>query len=159
MDYKRITKEYYSSWLGFDMDTVVSGMEYVYSKERNLVQPGHGCRYDLWIWIDDNRWIISYGDKVKEDMIVSQKLFSGIKASDDLIRIVKEKFDCRISHGIKYIYCAGKTGSDIAKVLEEKDYTLYKSFFQKCNPKCKDIGWLKDYFMEMVQSEMCCGSI
>lgn len=61
---------YYSKWLGKEdiLNRVFEGTEYVYSKERNQVQPGYGNRFDIYVLCREGSKVVSYGDRAAEQM-------------------------------------------------------------------------------------------
>ena len=58
---------------------------------------------------------------------------------------------------VKYVFSEIKPSDDMAMVLNEKDYMKYEEFFKKCNPSCRSIDWLEEYFIEMSQKNICVG--
>lgn len=63
-DWGRTTCEYYSKWLGQDgiLCHKFSGIQYLYSNQRNMVQYGYGNQFDVYVLCFKNRAVISYGD-------------------------------------------------------------------------------------------------
>lgn len=66
MDCKQITEKYYSNWIGREnvLDSEVCGVKFYYSQERNNTQYGYSQPFDLYVLVQDNRIIFSYGDKL-----------------------------------------------------------------------------------------------
>ena len=48
-------------------------MQYVYASERNEPQYGYGRAFGLYIFINGDKIIVSYGDKVKDKIIELKK--------------------------------------------------------------------------------------
>ncbi|MCM1244033.1 MAG: GNAT family N-acetyltransferase [Roseburia sp.] len=154
-----ITCRYYSKWLGQDGILLrdLKGVTYLYSEERNHVPYGYGAAFDLYVFYQKERIVISYGDKVKGcEKILKSEIdsdMSAIEVKQVLERVLGKKAD----HNVKYIF-AGHPVSDFgAKVLVEEDYNKYENFWRKCHPGCENTEWLKEYFDEMIRERMCIG--
>ena len=66
MNYCEITSNYYSKWLGKDniLDIESEQCQFIYSSERNKIQLGYTTQYDLILFYQPNRMIVSYGNKI-----------------------------------------------------------------------------------------------
>lgn len=162
MDKKNLdtTSRYYSKWLGQDEILLrdFSGIEYLYSQERNRVPYGYGTPFDLYVFCQKERMIISYGDKGRERAgILKDKIESDMSATE--VKLVLERlFERKADHNVKYVFAgSGSVPGSEAAVLVEEDYGKYESFWRKCHPECRDTGWLKGYFDEMARERMCIG--
>lgn len=67
MNYMNKSLAYYSKWLGEEQILLrnFEEVQYVYSSERNEPQYGYEQAFDLYIFIKDDKVIVSYGDKSK----------------------------------------------------------------------------------------------
>lgn len=159
MDYLRKTLGYYSKWLGDEQILLrdFEEVQYVYSSERNEPQYGYGRAFDLYVFIKNNKIIVSYGDKAKDKIIELKKnLHLGMSAND--IRLIISKiFGKDPACNIKYVFSNINPTDDKAMVLKKEHYTKYADFFRKCNPDCNNFDWLKEYFNEMCQANLCVG--
>lgn len=153
-----ITGRYYSKWLGQDGILLrdFKGVEYVYSEERNRVPAGYGTPFDLYVFCRKEQIVISYGDKVEEQIDGIKNEISKDMPAVQVKQILERFFEREAGHSVKYVF-TGSVDISEATALVEKDYSKYESFWRKCHPQCKDTGWLKDYFDEMVQESMCIG--
>ncbi len=154
------TCRYYSKWLGQDEILLrdFRGTKYLYSEERNSIPFGYGTPFDLYVFCQKERMIISYGDKGREQAgILTDKIKKDMSATE--VKLVLERiFGQKADHNVKYVF-AGSDSVPVSEalVLVEEDYGKYESFWRKCHPECLDTVWLKDYFNEMVQEHMCIG--
>jgi len=158
--YMEKTLEYYSKWLGEDgiLSQNFNGIKYVYYKERNEIQYGHGQPFDIYIFVMGNKVIVSYGDKAKSKIEIFRDSIGDFKSIDDLKSYLKKIYGKVIGHNIKYVFNGKKTNINKSKVLDKNDYKEYESFFRKCNPKCSNIEWLQVYFEEMICENLCVGA-
>ena len=157
MDYKTITDKYYSMWVGMDISGKREKVEFVYCTERDTIQPGYGNSFDLWIWSDVNGIIVSYGTRVKPVIDALKENLCGELKISEIKDIVQNIYSGKYSCGRKLVYCGNNYISERAHILSKTDYDLYEKFYQKCNPKLRDISWLREYFDDM--SGMCCGIV
>ncbi|MDE7307184.1 MAG: GNAT family N-acetyltransferase [Lachnospiraceae bacterium] len=153
------TLEYYSKWLGKDriLYQNFTGITYIYSEERDKIPDGYGQPFDIYIFADKNRWIISYGNKAKEKIEKLKNYTDKIQFIENLKTVIKTVYNGEIHHNIKYIFQEPVKKAGRAIVLNHMDYHKYEEFFRKCNPDCKNTDWLKEYFEEMVQEHICTG--
>lgn len=163
MDMKQcmeVTKKYYSKWLGEDEILLgdSKGIEYLYSAERNRAQYGYSAAYDLYLFWQKERMVISYGEKAEEWIgRWKDEIRNGMSAAE--VKQVLERISGqRAGHGVKYVLTARPSVSDAgARVLAGADYEEYQDFWRRCHPGSGDTSWLKDYFDEMAGEHMCIG--
>ena len=158
MDFYSTTLKYYSHWLGIDIAYVKDNeIATTYSEERNKIQPGYTRQYDLLLWYQDTKIIISYGknanDHIKE---LARTLKFGLDI-DNIKDSLFTSFGKKPNHNIKYVFSNLPVIQNSAKVLTLNDYQAYLAFFKTNNPNCKDLSWLHDYFARMTESGTCCG--
>jgi len=157
MNYVDITNEYYTKWLGVEKTVLnKSGVIKVYSEERNKKQIGYSKKYDLFIFCQDTKVIISYGDSVADTI---DDLVNEIKTAgnmQDIIEAIEKQYNKVPTHNIKFVYNQIPNIDSHAKQLTYTDYELYRDFFLKCNP-CENCDWLKEYYDGMVEKELCFG--
>ena len=157
MNYRKITEKYYSMWAGIPINGSRGKMEFVYNPERDNVQLGYGNAFDLWIWLDAKGIIVSYGTRAKTIIFDLQEKLNVTQNNDEIIAILKNTFNCKISNGIKFLYRGNNYTSERARVLSANDYELYEKFYKINNPNVRDMSRLKEYFDYM--SNICCGII
>ncbi len=157
MDFQNITERYYSKWLGAEdiLCPPRSGVEFVYSPERNAVQPGYGQRFDLYAVCRENFAVLSYGDRLRGEVDELRRKLSHGHTVEETARAIGEQFGVQPQHLIKYVYMGGAQGGSTARVLGEDDFSAFRDFFVACNPGCENIDWLQDYFSGM--AGLCCG--
>ncbi|MBP3543116.1 MAG: GNAT family N-acetyltransferase [Lachnospiraceae bacterium] len=157
-DYRKVTLEYYSKWLGQDEILLhdFDGVRYLYSKERNKVPYGYGGAFDIYIFVMGSSVVVSYGDKAKERIDELQNKMAG-RSVDEIKLLIKKIYEKKPKHNVKYVLHEILTVDESVKVLTCEDYEKYEEFFRKCNPKCGSLGWLGEYFAEMVQEHICVG--
>lgn len=162
MDFQKITANYYSLWLGKEnllMHLPNDGceIEFIHSKERNCLQYGYNQQFDLYAMIHPHKIVVSYGDKVLPKI---EEIKSQITPTDSIHTIklkLSQIFSANLNHHIKYCFNHIPEIQLKSRPLVSDDYPLYRNFFISNNPGCKNASWLQDYFMEMVQDNLCWG--
>lgn len=155
MDYQAITESYYSHWLGNPaiLQEAEEGITFVYSPERNKIQPGYSKPFDLYVFAQKNRAVVSYGDKASDRI---ERLRIQLRDVKELSALICQVYQTRAGHSLKFCCCG--CGHDArARALTGADYPQYFSFFKKANPDCRDTDWLREYFDEMTAEKLCCG--
>lgn len=153
----KLTLEYYSYWLGIKDINEVSGIEFVYSAERNTVQPGYNKKFDLWIWLSSDNIIVSYGDSALPKIDLLKYRISIDSTAEKISALSSELYGADTVHGIKFVWKSASAKSRGAKTLTENDYPAYERFFKQCNPCCGNTDWLEEYFLDMTADGFCCG--
>ncbi len=159
MDFAKVTAEYYSKWIGKDniLLDMGSGVEYIFSPERNLVQLGYSRQFDLFIFQQPDKLIISYGDKLKNRIDLFKSDLVSRAEPNDVIEMFGQRLGATVNHGIKYLYTEIPDIEHQAVYLKKSDYPRYLNFFLANNPGCKNTEWLEEYFKEMTDKNLCCG--
>lgn len=157
-NYRETTCEYYSKWLGHDgiLCPEFSGIQYLYSDQRNTVQYGYGDRFDIYALCCKDRAVISYGEAAANRLDAVKDAIGGMMTAKEIGQILEQIFCCRASYSIKYVFETMPAVHSEAKVLTVADYTEYEKFFLKCHPG-QNTNWLREYFYEMVRDCMCVG--
>ncbi|MDR0288399.1 MAG: hypothetical protein LBI03_11935 [Clostridiales bacterium] len=151
MTYQAITSEYYAKWIGTESGLIEdTGVFWIYNAERNDKPMGYSKALDVYAFITPRVIIISYGDKATDKIpIMKDKITLGM-TTEAISHIMSETFLLEPRHNIKYVYSHIKTnGKCLAKRLSGNDYKSYLDFFKRIHLDCKDISWVKDYFMEI----------
>ena len=156
--YLNTTLQYYESWLGKSRclsDGIA--LQYIYTNERNIKQAGYSSCSDLYIWIQPNKSVISYGDAALPEINKLKQTIIANVDINELSSIINNVYGVNVNHNIKYVFyelqnIVGKQ----PKTLTEEDYTDYERFFLDCFPG-SDISWLKEYFDYMVELGYCVG--
>lgn len=160
MDFMENTLRYYSKWLGEEdilLKKKMPGVYPVYSPERSRVQYGYGEVFDLYVLVRDGQIFFSYGERMKERI---DSIADGLKECTDgaaAASVLEEALKVRPSRYIKYVFGGGIPEHTKARPLTVEEYPLYEDFFVKCNPGCRNIDWLQEYFDEMAAERICCG--
>ncbi|MCI9370974.1 MAG: hypothetical protein K1W19_17800 [Lachnospiraceae bacterium] len=55
-----------SGWEKTEYYIKILPVSHIYFEERDKIPDGYGQPFDIYIFADKNRWIISYGNKAKE---------------------------------------------------------------------------------------------
>ena len=157
-NFMETTCEYYSKWLGQDgiLCHDFSGIQYLYSAQRNTIQYGYGNRFDIYALCQNNRTVISYGDAAVDRLDMMMDAIGSTMSVGEIGQILERIFQCRANYGIKYVFETMPVVPSEARVLTEADYKKYETFFLKSNPNQKT-EWLREYFYEMVRDCMCVG--
>lgn len=158
IDFNATTLSYYEAWIGkegclSDNDYI----QFVYSDERNKRQTGYSSCSDLYIWIQPDKFIISYGDAAKGKIQNLKERFSGEPDISTAKQIISEIYGCNVNHNIKYVLLnPSQSLKPEAKTLKKDDYDDYEAFFLRCFPD-NNVDWLKEYFNDMVHNNYCVG--
>ena len=151
------TLSYYESWLGEPGCLSVSrSSQQIYTTKRNITQIGYSSCMDIYVWIEPERIIVSYGDAVISKIDELKKLKGNVfEVSESLY----ELFDIRPSHAVKYFYQSVQASENIsaeAKTLTLDDYSDFEKFWLSRFPDNKG-DWLREYFEDMTKFEFCVG--
>lgn len=156
---KRITYSYYSKWLGREeiLNDDFTGIQFIYSDERNKVQKGYCRAFDFYIFYQPHRIVVSYGDKVmKEAVMLKAEIGAGISI-EALKELLHKTFGAAPEHYLKYVFHRLPELETEARPLNEADYGEYLDFFSENNPECRDTSWVQDYFADMVRNQSAYG--
>ena len=161
MNHKQITEKYYSKWIGWEniLNSESCGVKFCYSQERNKVQYGYSQSFDLYVFIQDDRIIFSYGDKIIDKISDIQKRICKVLSPEGLKQLLNSMFNNCIRHNVKYVFDES-LNLDIklkSRTLDASEYPKYLEFYRKIHPNCKQLDWLQNYFTEMVNENLCCG--
>lgn len=157
MNFLQISEEYYSQWLGIDTLSAISGIQFVYSQERNMAQYGYSKPFDIYCFYQAGKTVISYGDKAKEKISRLRDIIKVNTPLDDLKALIRKVYGTSPNHHIKFVFDNLPTVNGIARALCADDYPAYLGFFKKSNPGCKNTDWVKGYFDEMTVDKLCVG--
>ena len=154
--YRSVTEAYYSAWIGMDDLTKASGVEYVGSPERDVRQTGYSNRFDLFIWIQPERVIVSYGGAAAPLLPALRVKLAAPCAASAIAALLRAEFSLTAAHSVKY--CLGRVDHSpiTAQTLGPGQYSDYAAFFRACHPM-GSTDWLHEYFAEMARRGYCVG--
>lgn len=157
MNYRLLTDQYYSQCLGQPdiLYNAENGIHFVYSSERNTIQYGYSAQFDLYAFCQEERIIISYGDRAKEKIDILKE--TATLNFGDFKKTVSAVFKKAVNHNIKYYLQQLNNYNPIAKELSKSEFPQYLTFFKGTNSSCKNTDWLAEYFEEMTADHLCCG--
>jgi RimJ/RimL family protein N-acetyltransferase len=153
------TISYYERWLGCDGCLTTTGLQFIETVERDKVQPGYADAFDLYVWRDTERMVVSYGNTARDYVNQLQAKLAMGQSIADVKEILSEVFGIEIKHNVKYIFNAlpEQPVAEYIKTLTLADYHDFETFFRSQHPNAKDISWLPEYFAEMVAEHLCVG--
>lgn len=159
MDFKVITLDYYSHWIGKKeiLSKETPKILFLQSDERNNIQNGYSKRFDLYVWIETDRIFVSYGEKAAPKIALLQNKIKNDFSLDTIKKSILKVYENTLSHNVKFIYTGNRSFDKMARALAKTDYEAYLSFFKAVNPNCRNTDWVKYYFDEMVAMQLCCG--
>jgi len=159
MDFKAITLDYYSHWIGDKKILLKESPKILFlqSDERNNIQNGYSKRFDLYVWIETDRIFVSYGEKAAPKIALLQNKIKNNFSLDMIKKSILKVYENTLSHNIKFVYAGNCSSCEMAHALVKTDYEAYLSFFKAVNPYCRNTDWVKDYFDEMIVMQLCCG--
>jgi hypothetical protein len=151
MEYLKITNKYYAKWLGVTDELMYqSGIHTVKSSQRDICQKGYPHKYDLYIFLQNERIIISYNDKTEVQL---HALLENVKPGDkpELVsKVVKDLYNVTPRHNIICVFHHPVQRTVPVKKLELDDYVLFLEFFKTNHPDNKDLSWLPEYFQKII---------
>lgn len=160
MAYERITKQYYAAWLGVQAPQLDEpGVFLVASPERERRQEGYSTAFSVYLYCTETTILIS----CRQDMLGR---LDGLRALatpgmdvDALRGTVAAAVGAPVGHNLKYVFTAPTGDPGQARALRAEAYDLYLSFFQAVHPSCKDLTWVRPYFLDMAAKGYCCGAV
>lgn len=179
MDFYKITTEYYSHWVGADLNDQTQGVHMFYNQDRNKALYGYDSLFDLWILKIENRIFISYGDRADRKIMELQQTLKENMDVKQIAEAVHTVYQGRITTGIKYVFTGnhekdergvsegikpnigkGSRNSGTAlRPLTKEDYPTYLAFHKAVNPGDFDRSWVREYFEEMLEIGGFCGKV
>ena len=153
------TKAYYEKWLGSDSCLTNSGLQFIESVERDKIQPGYPTAFDLYLWFDHERIVVSYGTAIRDYVdTLNAKLVMGQSVAD-IKEVLVNTFGSDVKHNVKYILDQLPKRPSVGRVktLTMTDYQDFETFFKTQHSNVKDVSWLPEYFTEMVAENLCVG--
>lgn len=162
MDFMEKTNKYYSLWLGEAgiLSYPFSGVRWVYSPERNQIQAGYSQQFDLYIFSQPERMVVSYGENIISAVDEMKRQIQAAGNLDEIKQNLVSVFGSRCQHFIKYVFDKPDKvlqTTSYALPLSPAEYPQFKKFFTANNPGCTDTDWLETYFMDLVERHLCCG--
>ena len=158
MNHKGITLAYHEKWLGEDgCLSSPFGINFIYSDHRNVCQAGYPHQFDLMVWLDSDRLIVSYGDKTAGKIELLRDVVGARGDVSGLAEGIAQVYSHRPAHEIKFMFkeLAPKPNITV-KILSMEDYKDYEAFYLACYPG-SDVGWLGEYFSKIAAKGYCCG--
>jgi len=112
---------------------------------------------DIYIWVDSERIVVSYGDTVKSKINDLKNLKGSVS---EISESLQDLFGVKPSHTIKYFYQAvpdisGQMGIT-ATTLTLDNYNDFEKFWLSRFPD-NNGEWLREYFEDMVKFNFCVG--
>jgi RimJ/RimL family protein N-acetyltransferase len=159
MDIDKTTYEYYSHWTGIDLCGINNGLYYRHNIERDNIPKGYSKKIDLYIFVNDNLTVISYGNSIKEAIEKSTDKIRKLNRIESIKLFLENIFQKEINHNIKYIYRKRIKNKMNVEILKPDQSELFIDFFKTNNPNIKEYSWVKDYFIDMASKRFCHGII
>ena len=154
MNFHETTKKYYAKWLGADATVLDgSGVEFVYSAERDNIQKGYTRPFHIFAFhmIEEKRLVISYGERAK-NAIDKLKATDFALTRKEISAAIEASCGKKPSIGYKYVYNGGVSYTGGAVQLAADDFPRYMEFFEAVHPNVKDTSWVREYFDEMTEA-------
>ncbi len=161
MDFFSLTNEYYSRWLDPDngalLDKAKEGVHFLYSPARNEIPRGYSACIDLFLYCQDTRIFISYGDRMKDKIPDLKKKCKLDMTAAELTKALSDVCKAGVEHHIKYGFSGSRVIHPGAVVLTDSQTEDFLAFFRSWNPNCRNTDWVPEYFSDMVSQNLCCG--
>ncbi len=155
--FAQITQAYYSAWLGVEDLRRLDGIVYRYPPERNVRQEGYPHRFDLYLWIQTGRIVVSYGDSAAPFLPSLQVKWGAAPSVAQLTGTLTDVLSIQPMHSIKYCFTGLPTNQSDAKTLGHDNFESYRVFFAARHPNAGNLDWLPQYFESLVRSHCCVG--
>ncbi len=147
MNYGIDTLKYYANFIGLSYDRIMNasdGIHFVRNHVLDEALTGYSCPIDIYIFRQDGKIFISYSQK-------GENTIAMLRNENDIYRLIE-------NNKMKYKYFFdGKNESSSAVPMKLTDFEYYKAFFSACNPGCKNLDWLYEYYSEITNKEQCFG--
>lgn len=148
---ENVTVNFYSKYCCIHLSQLEKQDWFVCSEERDEVLNGFGCRYTVYIFVKDGRFIAAFSPKYREIFDIWKH-----HSRDELLAAANRRFSLR---KMQLMIFEQETVTDFgnAKILRAEDYPLFEAFFRETNPGVDPDGWLEDYFIEKSGKEYFTG--
>jgi len=152
------TLSYYEAWLGKQgCLTSDRSNKLIYTTERNVAQLGYSNHMDIYVWVEPDCVVVSYGDAAKSKIHEIKNLNRNVF---DIAETLSKLFNCQPTHAVKYFYqgstLASKKDDVSAVTLTPHHYADFEKFWLTLFPS-NNIDWLQYYFDDMVKHGFCVG--
>lgn len=159
MDCFNITRHYYSAWLGIDLSLIKENeIRFIYSSERNKTQAGYGTPFDLMIYKEEYKTVISYGDKAQKNIAQLKSQIHSNSSINEICLSLKNVYKAYSSHNIKFVFDKLPQFETSAVTLTERGFPLYLDFFKTIHPNIRNYEWLKEYYLDHIEKRFFCAS-
>lgn len=149
MNFIKITNEYYSRWFGVAPETFNSkGVIFIASPERDKIQNGYPCIFDIYAYRTQSQIIISYSKRLSDKIEkIKDKIQSGMTV-DEVAIIMETGLNTPVGRIIKFFYneIPDNTENTNAVQLSDNHYYQYHKFFMTQYKSANADGWLEEYF-------------
>lgn len=122
MDFKVITLDYYSHWIGKKeiLSKETPKILFLQSDERNNIQNGYSKRFDLYVWIETDRIFVSYGEKAAPKIALLQNKIKNDFSLDTIKKSILKVYENTLSHNVKFIYTGNRSFDKMARALAKQ---------------------------------------
>lgn len=150
MDFRKITAEYYDMWLGAaGLFGAGSGVEFVYSQQRNVKQYGYPRAFDIFTLARPGRAVISYGDRAAGRIDALREMLGGNADAGALKAALERIYGAKPAHSVKFVFKELPDVDSQAGPLTKDDLEAYVGYFRAAHPN-GGTDWIYEYFDEMV---------
>jgi hypothetical protein len=151
MDCLAITKRAYAKWLGVPDDIMYQdGIHAVKSNQRDIKPKGFPIKFDIYIFIQNERIVISYNSATTT---YADKLLKKVKIGDkpeDIAYLIQNTCGLTTHQSKEFVLHHPAYSNVPVKELTLEDYPLFLKFFKTKYPKVTDIDWLYEYYQKGV---------
>lgn len=161
MDYEGITQAYFARWLGASVADLRCG-EYlaVYNEERNSSPSGYSRPFDIYMFHQRDRAIVSFGDKALSNIEPFIKNLPLAVQNGELEALFQRFYGASPNKGTKFIFRGERRTSVQARALVLDDFEMLFAFWrEKCRTfgmNAEDRAWLHSYFSEHAERGYFC---
>ena len=160
MNYKKVTNEYYSKWLGINPEMLDStGVLFVESSERDKRQEGYSKPFGVYTLVIDGLIVVSYSADLSDVIKLARNRFCSRMTSIEVANVIEGVFSAPVTSSIKFYYDSFPVNIDIPDVvkLQESDFPSFLEFYSMRKPNAKDDGWLEECFYVICTNDLVFG--
>jgi hypothetical protein len=144
MNISEMTCNYYSHWVGENITGLSNGMHFIYNPDRDNTPKGYPEPMDVYVFLMNDRVIMSYGNRAKEKIEHSRDKINEASTIGHLKPFLENMFSVGVRCNIKYIYKNSVDCQIKAEILRPNQCELFLEFFKGNNPNSENYSWVKN---------------
>lgn len=158
LDTLATTRAYYAEWLGVEPKRLEEpGVAFLHNPRLNGSLAGYSDSMDLYGYVTEKTILFAYSDRVADQIAALRDAVRPGMTVEELRTRLEALYPSKSRHNLKYVYAGAEPTDPMpnTRALLAEDLALYLTFFQAVHPQCKDISWVEEYFLEIVEKGYC----